>query len=69
MRRGIKSVDILEISVILTITFIIIRITGLVTWSVWWVFLPLLIGVGGLFLVGLILVLYYVFLGKDNDPD
>ena len=34
----------MEIGIILTIIFVVLRLTGVVHWSWWWVFSPLLIG-------------------------
>lgn len=55
---------ILVLGAIITGVFIILKLTGVISWSYWVIFLPLLIAVGipGLFLVGLVFIFLAIYL-------
>lgn len=56
---------------ILGVVFIVLKLTGVIGWSWWWVTLPLWIGwaiFGGFALLGLVLVLLVKALGGKPAP-
>jgi len=54
---------------LLTIVFVVLKLTGVISWSWWWVFSPLLIS-AGLFVVVLVLmaIAFFVFHKKFSLP-
>ena len=50
-----KNSSVISLSNILTVVFVVLKLTGVINWSWWLVFLPSLIHIG-LILVGLLIV-------------
>jgi hypothetical protein len=50
----------LDYVIILTIVFVVLKLTDTIDWSWWWVLSPMLIRFGVFLLLGLIAVLYVV---------
>jgi hypothetical protein len=58
-----------SLSGLLTIVFVVLKLTGVISWSWWWVFSPLLISAGLAVLAVLVVVLAAViFHKKFNMP-
>lgn len=56
-----KSSSVMSLEVLLTIIFIILKLTNVIDWSWWWVFSPLLIALGLMIFTFIILgFIYYI---------
>lgn len=55
-----NSSSVISLSSILTVVFVVLKLTGVINWSWWLVFLPSLIHIG-LTLVGLLIVALIAF--------
>ena len=54
------------ISETLFLTFLILKLTGVITWSWWWVFAPILV-IAALILILLMIILCYKIIEKRNS--
>lgn len=52
---------------VLTIVFVVLKLVGVITWSWWWVFSPLLIELGLSLIVLIIYAIYIVHDSKKNE--
>ena len=57
----------LGLASVLTIIFVILKLVGVITWSWWWVFSPVLIDIGLTIIVLVIYVIYIVHDSKKYD--
>lgn len=57
----------LGLASVLTIIFVILKLVGVITWSWWWVFSPVLINIGLTIIVLVIYVIYIVHDSKKYD--
>jgi membrane protein YdbS with pleckstrin-like domain len=53
----------LGLSTVLTIIFVVLKLVGVIAWSWWWVFSPILIDIG---LTIIVLVIYAIYVAHEN---
>ena len=53
----------LGLASVLTIIFVVLKLVGVIAWSWWWVFSPILIDIG---LAIIVLIIYTVYVAHEN---
>lgn len=68
MIENIRGSSPIVIAVLVTMLFVSLKIFGVITWSWWWVFSPVLFIVGTVVLVVLtIVMIFFMDNGRSND--
>lgn len=63
------GLSIFDISVLLTIVFVILKLCGVIAWSWWWVVSPVVFAIGLFIIAVIILFILGLILARKEDND
>lgn len=63
------GLSIFDISVLLTVVFVILKLCGVIAWSWWWIVSPVVFAIGLFIIAVIILFMLGLILARKEDND